>query len=160
MVTVVLAQNGMMITALTLLIKRLHADILRFVLLLMTTETSITHLWEKTISGPFPCHQWSLLCHVISRSLIVPLTHWGRVTHIGVSKLTNIGSDNGLSPARCQAIIWTNIGILLIGLLETNFSEILIEIHTFPFKKMDLKMPFGNWWPFCFGLNVLTQLLN
>ena len=25
-----------------------------------------------------------------------------------------------------QAIIWTNAGILLIGLLETNFSEILI----------------------------------
>ena len=27
-----------------------------------------------------------------------PLTHWGRVTYICVSKLTIIGSDNGLSP--------------------------------------------------------------
>ena len=44
-----------------------------------------------------------------------PLTHWGRVTHICVSKLTIIGSDNGLSPDRRQAIIWTNAGILLIG---------------------------------------------
>ena len=26
------------------------------------------------------------------------LTHWGRVTHLCVSKLTIIGSDNGLSP--------------------------------------------------------------
>ena len=43
------------------------------------------------------------------------LTHWGRVTHICVSKLTIIGSDNGLSPGRRQAIIWTNAGILLIG---------------------------------------------
>ena len=28
------------------------------------------------------------------------LTHWGRVTHICVSELTTIGSDNGLSPDR------------------------------------------------------------
>ena len=54
------------------------------------------------------------------------LNHWGRVTHIFVSKLTIIGSDNGLSPDRRQAIIWTNAGILLIGPLETIFSEILI----------------------------------
>ena len=33
------------------------------------------------------------------------LTHWGRVTHICVSKLTIFGSDNGLSPGRRQAII-------------------------------------------------------
>ena len=41
------------------------------------------------------------------------LTHWGGVTHICVSRLTIIGSDNGLSPDRRQAIIWTNAGILL-----------------------------------------------
>ena len=39
------------------------------------------------------------------------------------------GWDNGLSPGRRQAIISTNAGILLIGPLGTNFSEILIEIH-------------------------------
>ena len=33
------------------------------------------------------------------------LTHWGRVTHICVRKLATIGSDNGLSPGRRQAII-------------------------------------------------------
>ena len=33
------------------------------------------------------------------------LTHWGRVTHICVSKLSILGSDNGLSPGRRQAII-------------------------------------------------------
>ena len=37
------------------------------------------------------------------------LTHWGRVTHICVSNLTIIGSDNGLSPGRRQAIIGTSI---------------------------------------------------
>ena len=69
-----------------------------------------------------------------------PLTHWGRVTHICVSKLTIMGSDNGLSPGRRQAIIWTNAGILLIGPLGTNFSEILVGIQTFSFRKMHLKM--------------------
>ena len=34
-------------------------------------------------------------------------------------------SDNGLSPVRRQANICTSDGILLIGPLETNFSEIL-----------------------------------
>ena len=38
-------------------------------------------------------------------------THWRRVMHKCVSKLTIIGSDNGLSPGRRQAIIWTNAGI-------------------------------------------------
>ena len=63
------------------------------------------------------------------------LTHWGRVTHICVSKLTIIGSDNGLPPDRRQAIIWTNAGILLIRALGTNFSEILGKIHSFSLKK-------------------------
>ena len=83
------------------------------------------------------------------------LTHWGRVTHICVSKLTITGSDNGLSPGRRQAIIWTNAGILLIGPLGTNFSEILIEIQTFSFIKMRLKASSAKWRPFCLGLNVL-----
>ena len=59
------------------------------------------------------------------------LTHWRRATHICVSKLTIIASDNGLSPGRRQAIIWNNAGILSIGPLGTNFSEILVEINTF-----------------------------
>ena len=53
------------------------------------------------------------------------------MTHICVGKLTIIGLDNGLSPERRQAIIWTNAGMLLMGPLGTNFSEILIEIQTF-----------------------------
>ena len=85
------------------------------------------------------------------------LTHWGRMTRICVGNLTVIGSDNGLSPGRRQAIIWTNAGILLIGPLGTNFNEILIEIHTFSFKKMHLKMSSGKWRLFCLGLNVLTH---
>ena len=68
------------------------------------------------------------------------ISHRGRTTHICVGKLTIIGSDNGLSPGQHQAIIWTIAGILLIGPLGTNFSEILIWIQKFSFKKMHLNM--------------------
>ena len=88
-------------------------------------------------------------------NLIMWLTHWGRVTHICVSDLTIIGSDNGLSPGRRQAIIRTNAGILLIRPLGTNFSDILIEILLFSFKKMRLKVSSAKRRPFCLGLNVL-----
>ena len=84
------------------------------------------------------------------------ITHWGRLTHMCVGNLTIIGSDNGLSPARRQAITWTNVEILLIGSLGTNFSEMLIEIHAFSFRKSYLKMSSGKWRPFCLGLNVIT----
>ena len=79
------------------------------------------------------------------------------MTHICVAKQTIIGSDNGFAPGRRQAIIWTNAGILLIEPLGTNFSEILIGIQTFSFKKMHLKMSSAKWRPFCFGLNVLNK---
>ena len=85
------------------------------------------------------------------------LTHSGRVTHICISNQTIIGSDNGLLPDRRQAITWTNAGILLIGPLGTNFSEILVEIYTLSLKKMHLKMSSGKWRSFCLGLNVLSS---
>ena len=79
------------------------------------------------------------------------------MTHICVGKLTDIGSDNGLSPGRRQAIIWTNDGILLIGVLGTNFSEFLFEIQTFSFWKNRLKVSSAKWRPFCLGLNELKH---
>ena len=85
------------------------------------------------------------------------LTHWGRITHICVSKLTIIGSDNDLSPGRRQAIIWTIAGIMLIGPLGTNFSETLIKIQIFSFKKMHLKLSSGTWRSFCLSLIEAAQ---
>ena len=79
------------------------------------------------------------------------------MTHICVSKLTIIGSDNGLSPDRRQAIIWTNAGLLLTGPLGTNVSEILTWIQTFSFKKMHSNISSAKWCPFCLGLNVLIS---
>ena len=66
-------------------------------------------------------------------------TQLNRVTHICVGNLTIVGSDNGMASGRRQAFIWINAG-MFIGPLGTNFSEILIEIHIFSFKKMHLKM--------------------
>ena len=80
--------------------------------------------------------------------------------HICVSKLTIIGSDNGLSPERRQAIIWTNAGILLIGPLGTNFSEILIVIQTFSLKKIRLKLSSAKCCSFRLGLNDLSTAVS
>ena len=77
--------------------------------------------------------------------------------HVCVGNLTIIGTDNGLSPGRRQAIIRTNARILLIGPLGRNFSGILSEIHTFSFKKMHFKTSSAKWRPFCLSFNVLTH---
>ena len=99
----------------------------------------------------------STKCQLFCSSLNV-LTHWDRVTHICINKLTTIGSDNGLSPGRRQAIILSNTGILLIGPLGTNLSESFIEIHVISFKKMHLNVSSAKWRPFCLGRNVLTEV--
>ena len=61
----------------------------------------------------------------------------------------NIGSGNGLSPGRRQAITWANDDLLSVGPLGTNFSEIRIKIHNFSFMKMSLKISPVAWRPFC-----------
>ena len=63
----------------------------------------------------------------------------------------SIGSDNGLSPFRCQAIILTNAGWLSIGPLGTNFTDILIKIQNFPFTKTLS----AKWRSFCSGYELI-----
>ena len=91
--------------------------------------------------------------------LLNHLAHWGRATHICVGKLTIIGSDNGLSPGRRQAIIWTNDGILLIRPWGTNFSEIVIGNQIFSLKKIRLKMSSAKCCSFRLGLNVSEEAM-
>ena len=92
--------------------------------------------------------------------LLVPLTHWDRVTYICVSNLTIIGSDNGLSSGRRQDIIWTNARILLTGPLGTNFSEVLVEIGSFSFKEMHFKNVVRKLAAICRGLNELITTVT
>ena len=56
---------------------------------------NVDTIWGQTIFN------YNCMYEVIYFSL----THWGRVTNICVSNLNIIGSDNGLSPGRRQAII-------------------------------------------------------
>ena len=47
-----------------------------------------------------------------------------QMNYICISKLTIIGSDNGLSPVRCQAIIWTIIvNWTLRNKIKWNFNQ-------------------------------------
>ena len=86
------------------------------------------------------------------------LIHWGRMSHICVSKHTMYGSNNGLSPDRCQSIIWTNAGKLLIRILGIDFGEIFSEIHLFSFMKMYLKTSSAKWPSSCLGINALINV--
>ena len=70
----------------------------------------------------------------------------------------NIGSDDGLSPGRCQAIIWANICLFSIRTLGTNFCEILIVIQIFSLKKVHVKIFHAKWWLFYIGFNVLSKV--
>ena len=77
-----------------------------------------------------------------------------------VGNLTIIDSDNGLSPGWFQGIIWTNAEILSIRPTGTNFSEILIEIHTFSFNKTHLKMLPATPRSFCLGFTLFYLKAN
>ena len=129
---------------------------------LMRFELSCCHLMISICHYGFNFSKQSTLSSYLMTSLsfywllVSPaLTHWGRVTHICVSKLSIIASDNGVSPGRRQAIIWNNGGILSIGLLGTNFGDILFEILKFSFKKMHLKMSSVKWRLLRLGHNEL-----
>ena len=120
---------------------------------MLKIATSLYRIYTQFIINRCSGNIWYTLKSLIATVLF--LTHWGRVTHTCVSKLT-IGSDNGLPPGRRQAIIWTNAGILLVGItrnkLRWNFNRSpCIFIHKNPFENVVWK-----WWPFCLGLNVLT----
>ena len=96
------------------------------------------------------------LCKIFSKKRMI-LIDWRWVVHTCIGYLTIIGSYSGFLPSLHQVIIWTNAGILLIWPLGTNFSEILIRIHTFSFKKMHIKMLYAKWCPLSPCLDVFNN---
>ena len=122
--------------------------------------------WRRPCDKPlYEAMVVSILTHIFVTPLIYRL-YWSLpgLQHINslrpsdalcVSKLTIIGSDNGLSPGRHQAIIWTNAGILLIRTLGRNSSEILGKIHSISGKKMHLNMSSAKGCVFSLCLNEL-----
>ena len=90
----------------------------------------------------------SMLIHVITRHYICDnlLTHWGRVTHICVSKLTIIGSDHDLSPGRRHAITRTSFYSKLFY-TPNNISWLWwhsIEHYLINFRYMCIRSDEGN----------------
>ena len=81
-----------------------------------------------------------------------PLTHWGRVTHICVSKLAIIAPDVAWSAPSHNLNQWWNI----VNSNHRNKRQWKLKRnHIFSFKKMHLKISAAKWRPFCLGLNVL-----
>ena len=61
---------------------------------------------------------------------------------------------------RRHTIIWPNAGVLSIGLLEINCSDILFEIQTFSFKNMNLEMSSTKCQSCYLGLDALILVQN
>ena len=97
------------------------------------------HGWYHSVLLGAGCGKYIVTTADLHSMYIYCLLTLNSLTYKFVSKLANIGSENGLSHDRRQVTIWTNAGILLIGPWGTNFNEILIGIHIFSFTKMHLK---------------------
>ena len=97
----------------------------RFVICALHLDLHVScYSWPWDMRNTHDINRSSLLDSCLKlRSFMWELTHWGRVTQICVSKVATIGWDNGLSPGRRQAIIWTNAGILLIRTSRTNLFQ-------------------------------------
>ena len=107
------------------------------------TNIVIGLIHKTTFSLPCAC-RW--LSHVLDIyvSTAMPVTRWGRLTHICVGTLTIIDSDNGLTaPWRRQAIMWINARIQSL-----KFQH---------FTKERLKMPSEICCQFHLRLNVLNE---
>ena len=95
---------------------------------------------------------WKNKSRHVNRPCLLDNHYWKHCHAIQVTATrVSIGLDNGLSPIRCHAIIWTNAGLLSIGPLGTNSNEISIKIQNLSFTKMQLKISSEKWRPFCKG---------
>ena len=89
---------------------------------------------------------WTLLSGLCLFSMVRYIVYFIEAMWCKYASVNNaiIGSDNGLLPIRCQAIIWTNAGFLLIRPQGKYFKEILFEIEKFSFKEMHWKFHLQN----------------
>ena len=103
-----------------------------------TMLNQVAHIAWVLYVEPDPDNSWNVLqlmprgmnysasqelCPRMVMCCVLQLTHWGRVTHICVGNITTIGSDNGLSPGRRQAIIWNNAELSCHGVLEHKTGD-------------------------------------
>ena len=89
------------------------------------------HIWTREYSHLITMHRGTdhkTLCSIMR--LKHGLTHWGRVTHICVSKLTILGSDNGFLLARDVANIFKSVLSLLYRRRMSGFRVPFIYVGT------------------------------
>ena len=96
---------------------------------------------------------WYIICYDLCSTCINSSPPSAAYMHQGIgSALVQIMA----CPIRRQAIIKTSAGLLSIGPLATNFSEILVKIRNLSFTKIYLKLLSAKWRPFCPGGDELT----
>ena len=82
-----------------------HGDcfvLVRLAVIISTVLSLLKRLIDPHTSGLFHSHWHNDMIAWMQVNIgRLPLTHWDRVTHICVSVLTIIGSDNGLSHGQC-----------------------------------------------------------
>ena len=96
--------------------------------------TQLVRISENLHGAGYNCRSWYLFS----------LTHWGRLTHICVSKPAIIVSDNTHWFSHHLDQCWN----MFDGAMGTSFSEILIKIYTFLLNKIHLKMSSAKSWVF------------
>ena len=83
------------------------------------------------------------------------------MTHTCIGNLTIIGPDNGLSPGRRQAIIWTNDGILLVNKLQWNLNQNSnIFIHKSMFESVVCEMASISSRPQCVKRSCTDRIMQ
>ena len=94
---------------------------------------------------------------IFVRSFWALSSHRGRVTHMCIGNITRITSDNVLPPGRQPSHYLNQCWNVVNWTLRNELKWILIEIQTFSFKIMHMKMSSAKWRPFYLGLNALTH---
>ena len=117
--------------------------------------SKIGHKTPAATAVQYQCYPSTVRCHYNMVNFL--LTHWGRVTHICVSKLFIIGWDNGLSvawtaPSHYLKQCWNIVNWTLRNKLQWKFNR----NSNISSKKMHLKMASAKLLSFCLRLNVLN----
>ena len=114
--------------------------------------TYIIYIYSNMSEDGTSCHQWQGYY----------LTHWCRVMHICVGKLTIIGSDNGWSPGRCQYHYLNQCCNIVQGVQPwalTKFPD-FSQIFPWPFCGFPWPWDILSAFHYCLNTNFASNLTN
>ena len=100
-----------------------------------------------------------LAVHMYHETVIILMSHSGRLTHICVSKLTLIGSDKAWHLVGTKPLSELMLGYCWLDPQEQNSAKFNQNSYII-IKKIHLKMSSWYWWPFCLGLNVIFVFMT